>query len=154
MTITTPEQMREAAAQEVMRIGLEIGVTGVPVVMIAAVNAIRAIPIAPQPDPVEHWRQEVGKLHSQVARLKHIVVTQGAEMERRLARAETAEAALTIQPADPLSDPRVVALVEAARDAREAILVLLHARNSEAEGSDEDWVCDLNAALRAIGGEA
>ena len=65
-----------------------------------------------------------------------------------------AASALTIHPADPLSDPRVVALVEAARDAREAILVLLHARNSEAEGSDEDWVCDLNAALRAIGGEA
>lgn len=59
-----------------------------------AAAAIRAIPIAPQPDPVEHWRQEVGKLHSQVERLKHIVATQGAEMERRLERAEVAEAAL------------------------------------------------------------
>ena len=95
--ITTPEQMREAAIVRIdalinaaNKAGLDDRKDGLR----DAHHAIRAIPIAPQPDPVEHWRQEVGKLHSQVARLKHIVVTQGVEMERRLARAETAEAAL------------------------------------------------------------
>lgn len=93
--ITTPEQMREAAAQTAKSYDLSVmSSTNADIRADQIAAAIRAIPIAPQPDPVEHWRQEVGKLHSQVARLKHIVVTQGAEMERRLARAETAEAAL------------------------------------------------------------
>jgi len=57
------------------------------------------------------------------------------------------DAALTIQPADPLSDPRVVALVEAADfhpldvDHEEAIVRMTDIRR-------------LRAALRAIGGEA
>ena len=99
--ITTPEQMREAAIDACKKVADEAKSYGIPQMTMGAntcYDAIRAIPIAPQSDPVEHWRHEVGKLHSQVERLKHIVATQGAEMERRLARAETAEAALAAAP--------------------------------------------------------
>ena len=56
--------------------------------------------------------------------------------------------ALTIQPADPLSDPRVVALVEAAK-----ALLFAHDHGNGLEG----WYNvreKLREALRAIGGEA
>lgn len=57
-------------------------------------------------------------------------------------------AALTIHPADPLSDPRVVALVEAAK-----ALLFAHDHGNGLEG----WYNvreKLREALRAIGGEA
>lgn len=81
--------------------------------------------------------------------------------------------ALTIQPADPLSDPRVVALVEAAKvfmhDVDDLIansegVSGLHMNGDVADwesllpgGSFGSWlfsVDDFRAALRAIGGEA
>ena len=53
--------------------------------------------------------------------------------------------ALTIHPADPLSDPRVVALVEAAQEQAEYLTL---------RGEDGDLLHNTIAALRAIGGEA
>lgn len=45
-------------------------------------------------------------------------------------------------------------LYEALEQARGTILELINARNSEAEGSDEDWVGGINAALAKARGEA
>lgn len=46
------------------------------------------------------------------------------------------------------------ALLEALRDARETILYLKNARWSECEGSDADWIGEIDAALAlATGGE-
>ena len=45
-------------------------------------------------------------------------------------------------------------LYEALEQARDTILELINARNSEAEGSDEDWVGGINAALAKARGEA
>ena len=45
-------------------------------------------------------------------------------------------------------------LYEALEQARDTILELINARNSEAEGSDEDWVGGINAALSKARGEA
>ena len=42
-------------------------------------------------------------------------------------------------------------LVEALRDARQTILGLKNSRWSEAEGSDEEWVCGIDAALTKAG---
>lgn len=44
-------------------------------------------------------------------------------------------------------------LYEALEQARDTILELINARNSEAEGSDEDWVGGINAALSKARGE-
>lgn len=44
-------------------------------------------------------------------------------------------------------------LYEALEQARDTILELINARNSEAEGSDEDWVGGINAALAKARGE-
>ena len=56
------------------------------------------------------------------------------------------EAALTIQPADPLSDPRVVALVEAAKNLADVCSVV--------GVSSSPSLRRMRAALRAIGGDA
>ena len=45
-------------------------------------------------------------------------------------------------------------LYEALEEARQTILDLINARNSEAEGSDEDWVGGIDAALAKARGEA
>lgn len=46
------------------------------------------------------------------------------------------------------------AMLEALRDARETILYLKNARWSECEGSDADWIGEIDAALaQATGGE-
>jgi len=42
----------------------------------------------------------------------------------------------------------VAGLEGALKDDRQAILDLTHARYSEVEGSDEDWVGDIDAALK------
>lgn len=168
LTITTPEQMREAAALAVIRIGLEIGVTGVPVVMLAAVNAIRAIPIAPQPAAVTVkplvWRGSYGCLIAKGAGVEYYAFTKGwnTSLDGTTHPAESREdakaacqahhdallrAELTIHPADPLSDPRVVALVEAATD-------LLEIRAVWTDPHNDSDVKRARAALRAIGGEA
>lgn len=48
----------------------------------------------------------------------------------------------------------IPALLEALRDARETILYLKNARWSECEGSDADWIGEIDAALAlATGGE-
>ena len=44
-------------------------------------------------------------------------------------------------------------LYEALEQARDTILELINARNSESEGSDEDWVGGINAALAKARGE-
>ena len=107
MTITTPEQMREAAIAACKNVADEAKRYGIPQMTMGAnicYDAIRAIPIAPQP----------------------VTVT-----------------------ADPLSDPRVVALVEAAKRA------LNNLENTESEfGITLESADSLRAALRAIGGEA
>ena len=41
----------------------------------------------------------------------------------------------------------VAGLEKALVEARETILDLIHARNSDAEGSDEDWTAEIDAAL-------
>ena len=192
MTITTPEQMREAAAKEVLRIGLEIGVTGVPVVMLAAVNAIRAIrataqqPVAVTVKPLV-WDGHVAHTtfgsyavhdcrgYGQTYRLRlpmgvegHTVLSHCSELmftTQELAKAAAQAdyearilSALTIHPADPLSDPRVGALVEAA-----AVLIMQHDMENPMRQADfHGDMCQcrrcrmdvLRAALRAIGGEA
>ena len=49
---------------------------------------------------------------------------------------------------DTIPSAAYVAGLEAAlREARETILDLIHARNSDAEGSDEDWTAEIDAAL-------
>ena len=44
-------------------------------------------------------------------------------------------------------------MYEALEQARDTILELINARNSEAEGSDEDWVGGINATLAKARGE-
>ena len=98
MTITTPEQMREAAAKccDINNISPNFSAPAQSIsTAMAIAAAIRAIPIAPQP-------------------------------------------------ADLLSDPRVVALVEAARNMRDYGTCL----------AEQKYHRDLDAAIRAIGGEA
>ena len=60
--------------------------------------------------------------------------------------------------AAPAEDAHLIAaapdLYEALEQARDTILELINARNSEAEGSDEDWVGGINAALAKARGEA
>lgn len=50
-------------------------------------------------------------------------------------------------------DDVVRELVEALTEARTTILDLKNSRCSEAEGLDEDWVCDIDAALAKIAQE-
>lgn len=145
MTITTPEKMREAAANiadDVAYGRLHID---------DAADAIRAIHIAPQPVAVtqEDWDAAARAIGTDVYDLK---------------------AALTIQPADPLSDPRVVALVEAVKRLSAACDTMWndcerleenpHRFGQEYQIKDEHvraiseaQQC-LPAALRAIGGGA
>ena len=60
---------------------------------------------------------------------------------------------LIIQPADPLSDPRVVALVQAAKDLADEV-VEYGRINRLGDGEKKYNVRRVRAALRAIGGEA
>ena len=183
--ITTPEKMREAAANiadDVAYGRLHID---------DAADAIRAIPIAPQPVAVTVkplvWvnvptgygpetyeaysstgfyqvftdedsccgavcaefatnQQQFGTTAARlVARVNGFIDAKAASQADYEARILSA---LTIQPADPLSDPRVKALVEAARS-----LLFAHDHGNGLEG----WYNvreKLRAALRAIGGEA
>ena len=66
-------------------------------------------------------------------------------------------AALTIHPADPLSDPRVVALVEALKDVSQSLAWQCFGEcrgYSEGLLSPRDALDNSSAAIRAIGGEA
>lgn len=198
MTITTPEQMREAAMDACKKVADEAKSYGIPQMTMAAntcYDAIRAIPIAPQPVAVTvkplvfSWRKDddqnpscwradgdgffayvlipfdagydpsrgVGLWNANPNHRGRIGFATSAEAmayceasireqaEGDLRRAKWAMDA-TIQPADPLSDPRVKALVKAANDAK-IILAYYEPHPLPVLGR-------LLDALRAIGGEA
>ena len=208
--ITTPEQMREAAASDndLIRRG---DVTAIPLLGMTVTQierAIRAIPIAPQPVAVTVkplvWREQSNTCQvadtpwgsAAVQDESHALCPHrwgwwmvgsdeddsatgygnNIELAKAAAQADYEArilSALTIQPADPLSDPRVVALVEAAKvfmhDVDDLIansegVSGLHMNGDVADwesllpgGSFGSWlfsVDDFRAALRAIGGEA
>jgi len=191
MTITTPEQMREAAIVKLQYlqdvsgrnqdgdfyVGEEAACFAASVID-DAVNAIRAIPIAPQPvavtvKPLKGIDQQVmaaAALISEKAKENpewaFIDYEANAMSFGRWAkcgpnpapyiRADIVHAALTIYPADPLSDPRVVALVEALKTTRDKLASMAHDQfDGVWSASDfEDETRDADAALRAIGGEA
>jgi len=157
--ITTPEQMREAAIAAVetelakaksMFANLEhydLYFDGLQDALIR----IRAIRIAPQSVAVT-VKPLVDRFN---AGLSVDGNTASVVMEQceggywvRISDYE-ALAALTIHPADPLSDPRVKALVDAAKRA------LNYLENTESEfGITLESADSVRDALRAIGGEA
>ena len=167
--ITTPEQMREAAVAKLQYlqdvsgrnqdgdfyVGEEAACFAASVID-DAVNAIRAIPIAPHPVAVT-VKPLVDRFN---VRLDVEGNTATAMMEQcqngywvRIYDYE-ALSALTIHPADPLSDPRVVALVEALK--REPTLIWIIENTTQVRIRDlaMDMLEQQRAALRAIGGEA
>ena len=137
--ITTPEQMREAAMNAVEDYCSDMPDLAGHGHSVGLKDAIRAIPIAPQPvavTPVETFVMRetvVDAISYERKTVEHLAVKYADYLN-----------ALTIQPADPLSDPRVKALVEACKTA-------------DTIARDLGWhrIYDAtDAALRAIGGEA
>ena len=200
--ITTPEQMREADDSDLIRRGDVLAIVGpmansnsiiAAMAGQAAYDAIRAIPIAPQPVDVVVkplvWRSSYGCLIANGVGIEYYAFTKGwntsldgktySEESREAAKAAAQSdyesrilSALTIQPADPLSDPRVVALVEAATKIaslqKSTLIDVGSAHSNRGAGAsgwmsedDRDFMRDLHnafasvtSALRAIGGEA
>ena len=90
----------------------------------------------------EQWRAECGKVIGHYATIELAKAAAQADYEARIL------SALTAHPADPLSDPRVKALVRAA-----GLAVSDWAAHLEDGDPVPQWVIPLRAALRAIGGE-
>lgn len=216
MTITTPEQMREAAAQAAARENTHDQTVWNTCAEFIA-EKIRAIPIAPQPsenrlfDPDSHWGDFIRSAAAEAEKAMrkypqpNYVITKVAEEAGEVVKAaihaaegrETldnvrgemcqlvamlfrlwlegdqvhglppvsgvmAASALTTHPADPLSDPRVKALVEAATKMRHSVCgptgfaeaVRHNSGRAYPWPSLDDAERALDTALRAIGGEA
>jgi len=180
MTITTPEQMREAAARlaDIAAKTLAKNApmisrdTGVNQMFSDLASAIRAIPIAPQPVAVTVkplvWDNavDIGNPTYKEPSLRRIINDYylpffGADMAEKLANKYIAASTIAIQPADPLSDPRIKALVEAVRFYGDVAnydysyeVMPCECCTDIFKAVDRDEGIIARAALRAIGGEA
>ena len=147
--ITTPEQMREAAIAAMKQKcweDREMKLAG------RIETAIRAIPIAPQPSVTVKPSAARGAL-GELARIS--LTAANCDAPNIGYYDYIAVSALTIQPADPMSDPRVVALVEALKRWRHGGCPNCLGDCSSANPPVTSCIMqETSAALRAIGGEA
>ena len=168
--ITTPEQMREAAMSRIdalINAANDAGLDDRKEGLRDAYHAIRAIPIAPQPvavtvKPLVWVALGAGYMaHDPLFQTTALALSADYCAEYDAERAARILSALTLHPADPLSDPRVVALVEAAALAQYGLSwASAYFRDSNPPYCDDPCppvnrgLDATRAALRAIGGEA